>query len=64
VEKGKPMQDYVEILEAQYKSLQSLVAELLVKNQQLREELAQRPAAVLTAPATHPPLRLSRSIAE
>lgn len=53
------MQDYVEILEAQYHSLQSLVAELLVKNQQLREELAKRPAAMITEPATHPPRRLS-----
>lgn len=57
------MQDYVEILEAQYKGLQALVAELLVKNQQLREELAQRPAMALTAPATHPPRRLNHSTA-
>jgi hypothetical protein len=61
------MQDYVEILEAQYKSLQSLVTELLVKNQQLREELAARSAPVLpdsvTAPATHSPRRLSHSTA-
>jgi len=58
------MQDYVEILEAQYKSLQALVAELLVKNQQLREELAKRPDPVLvTATATHPPRRLSHSTA-
>jgi hypothetical protein len=56
------MQDYVEILEAQYKSLQSLVTELLVKNQQLREELAQR-SALSTAPATHPPRRLNHSTA-
>jgi hypothetical protein len=56
------MQDYVEILEAQYQSLQSLVTELLVKNQQLREELAKRPAAFIE-PATHPPRRLSHSVA-
>ncbi len=47
------MQEELTALEARYKGLQTLVGELLLTNQQLRQEvtlLKQKP----TAPATHP----------
>jgi hypothetical protein len=46
-------------LEAQNRSLQTLVAELLLTNQQLRLNLARSNAAA-SGPATHPPPRPDR----
>lgn len=57
---GSPM-DEVSALQMQNRSLQVLVGELLVKNEQLRLELAQRDvAAAISATATPPPLRPDR----
>lgn len=55
------MQAQLEVLEEQYKGLQSLVGELLLTNQKLREEVAAlRRKAEPTAPATHPQPRQDR----
>jgi regulator of replication initiation timing len=49
------MQAELQALEAQYKGLQTLVGELLMTNQKLREEVAAlRQRAKLTEQATHP----------
>jgi hypothetical protein len=49
------MQAELQALEAQYKGLQTLVGELLMTNQKLREEVAAlRQKAKLNEPATHP----------
>ena len=49
------MQAELQALEAQYKGLQTLVGELLMTNQKLREEVAAlKQRAKLTEPATHP----------
>jgi len=51
------MQAELQVLEAQYKGLQTLVGELLLTNQKLRAEVAElRKQANPTAPATHPQL--------
>jgi hypothetical protein len=53
------MQAELEVLEAQYRGLQTLVGELLLTNQKLREEVAAlRRKTEPTAPATHPQPRL------
>lgn len=55
------MQAELQILEAQYKGLQTLVGELLLTNQKLRAEVADlRKLADPTAPATHPQPRPDR----
>jgi len=55
------MQAQLEVLEEQYKGLQSLVGELLLTNQKLREEVAVlRRKAEASAPATHPQPRQDR----
>jgi regulator of replication initiation timing len=51
------MQEEFEALEAQRKSLQLLVSELLLANQQLRLEMAHLRQREPNAPATHPQLR-------
>jgi hypothetical protein len=48
------MQEEFEALEAQRRSLQLLVSELLLANQQLRLELAHFRQKEPSAPATHP----------
>jgi regulator of replication initiation timing len=49
------MQAELQALEAQYKGLQTLVGELLMTNQKLREEVAAlRRKVAATEPATHP----------
>jgi hypothetical protein len=59
-EKSK-MQAELQAMEAQYKGLQTLVGELLMTNQKLREEVAAlRHKAKLNEPATHPPQRPDR----
>ena len=54
------MREELELLEARYQSLQSLVGELLITNQKLRVEVAQLQQQQLSAPATHPPPRRDR----
>ena len=55
------MQAELQVLEAQYKGLQTLVGELLLTNQKLRAEVAElRKKAELTAKATPPPPHPSR----
>jgi uncharacterized protein involved in exopolysaccharide biosynthesis len=55
------MQAEMEAMEAQYKGLQTLVGELLLTNQKLREEVAElRQKVAVTSPATPPPPRLDR----
>jgi hypothetical protein len=55
------MQAELQAMEAQYKGLQTLVGELLMTNQKLREEVAAlRRKVAATEPATHPPQRLDR----
>ena len=55
------MQAELQVLEAQYKGLQTLVGELLLTNQKLRAEVAElRKQTNPTAPATHPQLRPDR----
>jgi hypothetical protein len=50
------MQAELQLLEAHYQGLQMLVSELLVTNQELRNEVARlKKASQPTAPATHPP---------
>ena len=50
------MQAELQVLEAQYKGLQTLVGELLLTNQKLRAEVAElRQKTEPTAPATLPP---------
>jgi hypothetical protein len=49
----------LQALESKYRSLQTLVGELLVTNQRLRLEVSQLKKAP-NAPATHPPLRPDR----
>lgn len=49
------MQAELEAMEAQYKGLQTLVGELLMTNQKLREEVAAlRQKVAATGPATRP----------
>ena len=49
------MQAELQAMEAQYKGLQTLVGELLMTNQKLREEVAAlRRKVAATEPATHP----------
>jgi|HubBroStandDraft_5_1064220.scaffolds.fasta_scaffold208660_2 regulator of replication initiation timing len=49
------MQAELQAMEAQYKGLQTLVGELLMTNQKLREEVAAlRQKVAATSPATHP----------
>jgi len=49
------MQAELQAMEAHYNGLQTLVAELLVTNQQLRAELAKlKQANTPSVPATHP----------
>jgi len=48
------MQGELEVLEAHYQSLQTLVGELLLTNQELRQEVALlKQKREATAPATH-----------
>jgi hypothetical protein len=50
------LQEKLPALEAQHRSLQTLVAELLLANQKLRSEIAHlRQKSDASAPATHPP---------
>lgn len=53
------MQAELQALEAQYKGLQTLVGELLMTNQKLREEIVALKQKV-NAPATHPQPRQDR----
>ena len=55
------MQAELQVLEAQYKGLQTLVGELLLTNQKLRAEVVElRQKAKLTEKATPPPPRPDR----
>ena len=55
------MQAELQLLEAHYQGLQMLVSELLVTNQELRNEVARlKQGKKITAPATHPPLHPAR----